>query len=70
VAAGATLLLVIDQRTAQLPHWAGLAHQPLAADGLYQLWRVQRSALQGWVEDLQSRGLPGPDWQRPRPERY
>ncbi len=70
VAAGATLLLVIDQRTAQLPHWAGLAHQPLAADGLYQVWRVQRSALQSWVEDLQRRGLPGPDWQRPRPERY
>ena len=70
VVAGSTLLLVIDQRTAQLPHWAGLAHQPLATDGLYQLWRVQRSALQGWVQDLQRRGLPGPDWQRPRPERY
>ncbi|MBM5809344.1 MAG: glycosyltransferase family 39 protein [Cyanobacteria bacterium M_surface_9_m1_291] len=70
VTPGATLLLVIDQRTARLPHWSGLVHQPLDADGLYRLWRVQRSDLQRWVEALRRRGQPGPDWQRPRPERY
>ena len=70
VTGGASLLLVIDQRTAQLPHWAGLVHQPLGSDGLYRLWRVQRTDLQRWVEALGRRGLPGPDWQRPRPERY
>jgi hypothetical protein len=70
VSGGASLLLVIDQRTAQLPHWAGLAHQPLGSDGLYRLWRVQRTDLQRWLEALRRRGLPGPDWQRPRPERY
>ena len=70
VSGGASLLLVIDQRTAKLPHWAGLAHQPLGSDGLYRLWRVQRTDLQRWVEALRRRGLPGPDWQRPRPERY
>ena len=68
--AGASLLLVIDQRTALLPHWSGLVHQPLAAEGLYRLWRVQRTDLQRWVDTLRRRGLPAPDWQRPRPERY
>ncbi|MEY4430115.1 MAG: hypothetical protein RLZZ533_51 [Cyanobacteriota bacterium] len=70
VSGDATLLLVIDRRTAQLPHWEGLAHQPLAEEGLYRLWRVRRSELQRWVETLRRRGLPAPDWQRPRPERY
>ena len=70
VTPGATVLVVIDQGTAQLPHWSGLPHDTLGSEGLYRLWRVQRSALQAWVEDLRRRGLPGPDWQRPRPERY
>jgi len=67
---GATTLVVIDARTAQLPHWSGLAHQTLAADGLFLLWRVPRLELQRWAENLQRRGFPPPDWQRPRPERY
>jgi hypothetical protein len=65
-----TVLLVIDQRTAQLPHWRGLAHQPLAAEGLFSLWRVQRLALDRWAAALERQGAPRPDWQLPRPERY
>ena len=65
-----TVLLVIDQRTAQLPHWRGLAHQALAAEGLFSLWRVQRLALDRWAAALERQGAPRPDWQLPRPERY
>jgi 4-amino-4-deoxy-L-arabinose transferase-like glycosyltransferase len=68
--AGATVLLVIDQGTAALPHWRGLPHQPLAEHGLYRLWRVPRTALATHAAGLAASGTPGPDWQRPRPERY
>ena len=67
---GASLLLVIDQRTARLPHWRGLPHRRLAAAGLYELWRLQRIDLQARARQLQQAGVATPDWQRPRPERY
>jgi 4-amino-4-deoxy-L-arabinose transferase-like glycosyltransferase len=66
----ATLLVVIDQRTAQLPYWWSLPHQQLATQGLYRLWRVPRAALARQAAALQQAGVPGPDWQQPRPERY
>ena len=65
-----SVMVVIDARTAQLPHWRGLPHQQLAVEGLYRFWRVPRLDLQHWAESLQRRGFPAPDWQRPRPERY
>ncbi len=65
-----SLLLVIDVRTAHLPHWRGLPHQLLGGEGLFQLWRVPRPALQRWAASLKSQGIAAPDWQRPRPERY
>ena len=65
-----TVLVVIDRRTALLPHWRGLPHQPLAAAGLFSLWRVPRPALDRWASTLRSKGVPAPDWQLPRPERY
>jgi hypothetical protein len=69
-AADTTVLVVIDQRTAQLPHWRGLVHKPLAQDGLFSLWRVPRQALDQWAQRLRAAGVPPPDWQQPRPERY
>ena len=68
--ADASVLVVIDQRTAQLPHWQGLPHQHLASEGLFSLWRVPRPALDRWAIGLRGQGLPVPDWQLPRPERY
>jgi hypothetical protein len=68
--ASASVLVVIDVRTARLPHWRGLAHRPLAAEGLFRLWRVPRLELQSWAESLRNQGFPSPDWQQPRPERY
>ena len=70
IASGASLLLVIDQTTATLPHWRTLPHQLLASHGLYALWRVQRTDLARHASGLQNAGVAGPDWQRPRPERY
>jgi 4-amino-4-deoxy-L-arabinose transferase-like glycosyltransferase len=68
--ASPSLLLVIDQGTAVLPHWRATAHQLLARHGLYALWRVQRSDLDRQAASLRAAGVPAPDWQRPRPERY
>ena len=65
-----SVLLVIDTRTAALPHWRGLPHQPLAQEGLFALWRVPRLALDRWAASLRAAGAPPPDWQEPRPERY
>ena len=63
-----SVLVVIDERTAALPHWRGLAAQELARSGLYRLWRLERSDLEQRAA-LLGRALP-PDWDRPRPERY
>lgn len=64
-----TVLLVIDARTAALPHWQGLAPTPLAQAGLYRLWRLERSALERRAAALAKSGIR-PRWQEPRPERY
>jgi hypothetical protein len=66
----ATLLLVIDAGTAQLPHWRELPHQTLARRGLYALWRVNRADLEALGSTLRRQGVAAADWQRPRPERY
>ncbi len=68
--AGSSVLVVIDQGTAQLPHWRGLPHERLGSEGLYQLWRVERLRLQRRAAELRQAGVPAPDWQLPRPERY
>ncbi|MFM1812989.1 MAG: hypothetical protein RLZZ336_1927 [Cyanobacteriota bacterium] len=64
-----TVLVVIDARTAALPHWQGLAPTPLAQAGLYRLWRLERSALERRAAELAREGIR-PRWQEPRPERY
>jgi 4-amino-4-deoxy-L-arabinose transferase-like glycosyltransferase len=64
-----TVLVVIDARTAALPHWQGLAPIPLAQAGLYRLWRLDRSALERRAAQLAQGGIR-PRWQEPRPERY
>ena len=68
--ADGTVLVVIDARTAELPHWRGLPHRALGREDLFLLWRVPRLALDRWVAALRADGVPEPDWQRPRPERY
>ncbi|MEB3235218.1 MAG: hypothetical protein VKM98_07310 [Cyanobacteriota bacterium] len=64
-----SVLVVIDARTAALPHWQGLRPQALAQAGLYRLWRLDRRRLEQRARALAARGIQ-PTWQRPRPERY
>lgn len=64
-----TVLVVIDQGTAALPHWRGLGATELARSGLYRLWRLDRGRLEGRAADLRRQGLT-PTWDLPRPERY
>ena len=64
-----TLLMVIDQGTAELPHWRGLGPEQLGAAGLYRLWRLDRTALEQRAAALRRTGVPL-EWRDPRPERY
>jgi 4-amino-4-deoxy-L-arabinose transferase-like glycosyltransferase len=68
--AHATVLVVIDQGTAQQTFWQTLPHQPLAAHGIYRLWRVERWQLARRAVQLAAASGTRPDWQQPRPERY
>lgn len=57
-AAGAeTLLVVLDDRTARLPHWLALEGEVLASAGLYQLQRLHRERLEQAVASLLSTGV-------------
>ncbi|MCT0218066.1 glycosyltransferase family 39 protein [Synechococcus sp. CS-1329] len=64
-----TVLVVIDQGTAQAPHWQGLAPVEVGGSGLYRLWRLERSRLQQRADELRAAGV-APTWQQPVPERY
>ena len=64
-----TLLVVIDQRTAQAPHWRQLDPVELDRAGLYRLWRLDRRRLEERAGQLAAAGVPL-EWRRPVPERY
>ncbi len=64
-----TVLVVIDQGTAALPHWRDLGPQQLGSSGLYRLWRVDRRALERRAAALRAAGVRL-EWRDPRPERY
>ena len=67
--ASATVLIVIDQRTSQRPHWRGLQPQRLDRFGIYNVWRLDRSRLERRAAELQANGVRM-DWFEPRPERF
>ena len=64
-----TVLLVIDQQTAQAPHWRGLDPVELDRAGLYRLWRLDRRRLEERSDELAAAGVPL-EWRKPVPERY
>jgi 4-amino-4-deoxy-L-arabinose transferase-like glycosyltransferase len=64
-----TVLVVIDARTAEAPHWQGLAPVELDRAGLYRLWRLDRRRLEARARELAAAGVPL-QWQLPVPERY
>ncbi|MEB3317928.1 MAG: glycosyltransferase family 39 protein [Cyanobacteriota bacterium] len=64
-----TVLVVIDQQTAQAPHWRDLDPVELDRAGLYRLWRLDRRRLEERAAQLAAAGVPL-EWHRPVPERY
>jgi 4-amino-4-deoxy-L-arabinose transferase-like glycosyltransferase len=64
-----TVLVVIDQRTAQAPHWRDLDPVELDRAGLYRLWRLDRRRLERRAAALAKAGVPL-EWRLPVPERY
>ena len=64
-----SLLVVIDGRTGNLPHWQGLEPQELGRTGLYRLWRLERSRLEARAAALRRLGMTT-NWRDPRFERY
>ena len=64
-----TVLVMIDERTAQAPHWRDLAPVELARAGLYRLWRLDRRRLEARAQELAAAGVPL-EWRLPVPERY
>jgi len=64
-----TLLVVIDTTTAALPYWRSIPHRTLAQWGIYELWRVPRTALDQGARALVRQGIPS-TWRLPNPERY
>ena len=64
-----TVLVVIDQQTAQAPHWRDLEPVELDRAGLYRLWRLDRRRLEERADQLAAAGVPL-EWRRPVPERY
>ena len=65
-----TVLVVIDQGTAQQGGWEMLPHRELAVHGIYRLWRVERWQLARRAAQLAAASAIKPDWLKPRPERY
>jgi hypothetical protein len=63
------VLLVIDRRTADQPHWRDWQGVELAKSGPYRLWRLDRAWLEGRALALRRRGVD-PNWRDPRPERF
>lgn len=64
-----TVLVVIDERTAQAPHWRDLGPIELQKAGLYRLWRLDRRRLEARAQELAAAGVPL-EWRLPVPERY
>ena len=67
--ASPSVLVVIDKLTAAKQHWQGLNPQRLSSEGIYELWRLDRSLLDQRAADLQTEKFL-PSWRVPRPERY
>ena len=67
--ASSTVLMVIDTRTSQRPHWRDLQHEELSRFGIYNVWRVDRLRLEQRAAELKRSGVRA-DWLEPRPERF
>ncbi len=64
-----TILLIIDQRSSEKPHWQGLNPKVIGEFGVYKVWRLNRKNLERRANDLKKDGYIL-TWKDPRPERF
>ena len=63
------LLVVIDDYSAQKPHWANINYQKLGKNGIYSLWRIKKSDLNRYSEFLVNSGYKS-DWKNRKVEKF
>ena len=64
-----TALIIIDEKSSELPHWSGLNPNLLGQFGIYKVWRIERTLLERRANKLIKDGLM-PNWRLPKPERF
>ncbi len=64
-----TALVVIDDKTSELPHWKGLRPEILGQFSIYKVWRIDRNRLENRANQLIEDGI-NPNWRLPKPERF
>jgi len=64
-----SLLVVIDKYSSSEKHWSNISHQKLGEYGIYNLWRIQKSDLNKYSEDLVNSGYQS-DWKNRKVEKF
>jgi len=64
-----SLLVVIDEYSSRKQHWSNINHQKLGVYGIYNLWRVQKSALNKYSQFLVNKGYKS-DWKGRKVEKF
>jgi len=64
-----SLLVVIDEYSSRVQHWANIKHQKLGEYGIYNLWRIQKSDLNNYSELLMKNGYKS-NWKNRKVEKF
>ena len=64
-----SLLIVIDDYSAQEAHWSNINHQKLGQFGIYNLWRINKKDLNGFSEFLINSGYKS-NWKNRQVEKF
>ena len=64
-----TMLVVLDQRTSQQPHWRRLQGNTLARAGVYELRRLKRQEMEAVVNQLHRAGIVHRDCSSREPQK-
>ena len=60
---------MIDEYSAREQHWSNINYQKLGEYGIYNLWRIQKSDLNGYSEILENSGYKS-DWKNRKVEKF
>ena len=64
-----SFLVVIDEYSSKKEHWSNINHQKLGVNGIYNLWRIQKSDLEAHATNLQSNGFES-NWRNKQVEKF